>query len=104
MKNIDNIEENEDLRKEYKNLARNSIFSFLNSYSLHIIALGSSLQLARIISMETWGFLILATSFIGILSIIVSLIPLGLEFSLNYSRYNAKNKMSKFKSFYDNIL
>ena len=59
------------------------------------------------ISQTEWGFLIIATSYITIITFIVSFIPLGLNSSLNYfiPRYIALKQNNKIKSLiYSSIL
>lgn len=89
------------LDPQYKTLAKNALFSLFLSYSAFIITLLTSFLLARMISREEWAILILATSIIGIFSIIVSFIPPGLIFSMNFyiPRYRAKNKQLKLRNF-----
>jgi len=89
------------LDPQYRTLAKNALFSIFLSYGSFIITLLTSFLLARMISREEWAILILATSIIGIFSIIVSFIPPGLIFSMNFyiPRYRAKNKQLKLKHF-----
>jgi O-antigen/teichoic acid export membrane protein len=56
--------------------------------------------MARLISKESWGFLILAMSYINIVSLILSFFPPALNFSLNYyiPRYVTLNQSNKLKS------
>lgn len=85
---------------EYKNLATNTFYSFLINYGAFFFTFIYSFLLARLITDETWDFLILATSYITIIVIITSFLPPGLNLSLNYylPRYIALNQTSKIKS------
>lgn len=85
---------------EYKNLATNTFYSFLINYGSHFFTLVYSFLLARLITDESWDFLILATSYITIIVIITSLLPPGLNYALNYyiPRYLALDQKYKIKS------
>ncbi len=89
------------LEPEYKTLAKNALYSIVLNYSIYFFTLLNSFLLARMISREEWAILILATSLIGIFSIIVNFIPPGLILSMNFyiPRYRARNKQSKLRSF-----
>lgn len=92
--------------KEYKNLARNTFYSFLMNYGSHFFTLIISFLLARLIIDIDWQFLILALSYMAIITIITSLLPPGQDYSLNYyiPRYLALNQKSKIKSLIKNAL
>jgi len=92
---------NKTLSKDHRILAKNTFFSFLFSYGKFLFALISSFIIARIISQEMWGFLILALSFINIFTFIFVFFPpsLGLSFHYYIPRYRALNQNSKLKSF-----
>ena len=89
------------LDPQYKTLAKNAFFSIFLSYSTYIFTLLTSFLLARMISREEWAILILATSIIGIFSIIVNFLPPGVIFSMNFyiPRYRAKNEPLKLRNF-----
>ncbi|MBY8989917.1 MAG: oligosaccharide flippase family protein [Candidatus Lokiarchaeota archaeon] len=91
---------------EYKNLATNTFYSFLINYGSHFFTLVYSFLLARLITDESWDFLILATSYITIIVIITSILPPGLNYALNYyiPRYLALNQKYKIKSLIRNSL
>lgn len=97
---------NKVLRKDHRILAKNTFYSFLFSYGKFLFALISSFIIARIISQETWGFLILTLSFINIFTFIFVFFPpsLGLSFHYYIPRYRALNQNSKLKSFVLNSL
>ena len=99
--NTDKKKENKNLGKHYKTLAKNSIYSIFNRYGTYVFSLATSFLVARMISKEIWGFLILATSLMGIFTLITSFLPPGMNFSLGYyiPRYRAQNKMKMVKSF-----
>jgi O-antigen/teichoic acid export membrane protein len=90
--------------KEYKNLARNTFYSFLMNYGSHFFTFIISFLLARLITDTNWQFLILALSYMAIITIITSLLPPGQDYSLNYyiPRYLALNQKSKIKSLIKN--
>jgi len=92
---------NKNLSKDHRVLAKNTFFSFLFSYGKFLFALITSFIIARIISQETWGFLILTLSFINIFTFILVFFPpsLGLSFHYYIPRYKALKQNSKLKSF-----
>ncbi len=65
-----------------------------------------SFLVARLITKDIWGFLILATSTISIFLIILYFTPPGLELSLNYylPRYIVLKQKNKLKSFIKNAV
>lgn len=93
-------------KQEYKNLARNTFYSFLINFGSHFFTLIYSFLLARLIGDESWGFLILATSYITIIIIITNFLPPGSNYALNYyiPRYLALNEKPKIKSLIKNTL
>jgi len=101
MQNSDGNRENKKLDKQYITLAKNTFYSIFDRYGTYIFLLISSFLLARMISKEVWGFLIIATSIIGIFTLIISFIPPGLIDSLRYyiPHYRAQNKMKIVRSF-----
>ncbi len=90
-----------DKNTEYKNLTRNSLFSIYSVYSVFFLNIIISFLLARLISQELWGFLILATSYVGIITLILSFLPPGLAPSLNFflPRLIAKNEIDNLKAY-----
>ena len=94
------------LSKDYRILAKNTLFSFLFSYGTYLFSIISSFIIARIISQDTWGFLILTLSFINIFTFILVFFPpsLGLSFHYYIPQYRALNQNSKLKSFVQNAL
>ena len=95
-----NRKENESIRDQ-KILAKNTYYSFLGSYSTYFLALVTSFLLARMITPSSWGYLIVATSYITIITYILSFLPPGLEAAMNYyiPRYKTLNEKNKLKSF-----
>lgn len=84
---------------EYKILAKNSFFSFLNSYGTYLFQIAIYFFIARLISKEIWDFLIIANSIILIVILIGTFFPPGLENSLNYfiPKYYALNQRGMLK-------
>lgn len=89
------------LENEYKNIAKNTFYVIINSYGTFILTFVSAFLIARMISLEDWGLVILANSLIGILITFSYLIPPGLIFSMNFyiPRYRAKNELVKLRIF-----
>ncbi|MFX0043511.1 MAG: lipopolysaccharide biosynthesis protein [Candidatus Hodarchaeota archaeon] len=85
---------------EYKKFAANTFYSILVNYGSHFFTFVYSFLLARLITDESWGFLIIATSYITIIVNIIHFLPPGLNHALNYyiPRYIALNQKSKIKS------
>ena len=102
----DTEKNNKNLSKDHRILAKNTFFSFLFSYGKFLFALITSFIIARIISQETWGFLILTLSFINIFTFILIFFPpsLGLSYHYYIPRFRALNQNSKLKSFVVNSL
>lgn len=100
MENIE-FENGEIINQEHRILAKNTFFSFFNNYSIIIFQIIISLLIARIISIDFWGILILSTSCITIITVISFYFPPALDYSLNYyiSQYIALNKLNKARSF-----
>ncbi|MFW9989793.1 MAG: oligosaccharide flippase family protein [Candidatus Odinarchaeota archaeon] len=99
MKKTDNKNQTSKGTSEYRNLATNTFFSFMLNYSSLLFTFIYSFLLARLFIDAIWGILIIATSIIMILVTITSLLPPGLNFTLNYyiPRYIALNEKSKIK-------
>jgi len=90
-----------DHKVEPKKIIKNTFYSFLSRMSLYIYAMITSFLLARQISQELWGFLILATSYIAIVTTVISFIPPGLDYSLIYfiPHFQSLKKMRVLKTF-----
>lgn len=101
---FDNPNNNEttdsSVQREILTLARNSLYSFLNSYGTFIFSIITFFFMARLISDVEWGYLILANTYILIILLILSFLPPGLGPSLNYyfPRYLVQNDFSQLKS------
>ncbi len=89
------------ITRDHRILVKNSLYSFLNSYGSFFFSLVTSFLLARLISKELWGFLIITLSYIAIFNIISSFFPPGLDATLNYHipRYLALKEYSDLKYF-----
>jgi len=101
---FDNPKNNETtdplVKREVLTLARNSLYSFLNSYGTFIFSIITFIFMARLISDVEWGYLILANTYILIILLILSFLPPGLGPSLNYyfPRYLVQNDFTQLKS------
>ena len=89
------------LDSRYKTLVKNTLFSIFLSYGTFIISLLTSYLFARMITRDEWGILILASSIIGIFSILVNFLPPGTIFAMNFyiPRYRANKELIKLKHF-----
>ena len=89
------------ITRDHRILAKNSLYSFLNSYGSFFFSLVTSFLLARLISKELWGFLIITLSYIAIFNIISSFFPPGLDATLNYHipRYLALKEYNNLRAF-----
>ncbi|MFW9772365.1 MAG: polysaccharide biosynthesis C-terminal domain-containing protein [Candidatus Thorarchaeota archaeon] len=90
-----------EMEREYKSLAKNSILSFIHSYSGFFLSIITSFIMARIISQITWGFLIIALSYVAIFTLTLTFLPPSLGLSFNYfiPRDRALKQNTKLKSF-----
>jgi O-antigen/teichoic acid export membrane protein len=90
-----------DLSKDQKILAKNTVYSIFTNYSGYFFALLTSLLMARLITKELWDYLILATSIINISSAVLIFLPPSLGLSYNYyiPKYSVLNQNTKLKSF-----
>ncbi|MFX1356565.1 MAG: lipopolysaccharide biosynthesis protein [Promethearchaeota archaeon] len=95
----------EELKQNQRTLAKSSIFSLLYKYGVQIFSIFTSILMARIVSQAEWGLLILAISYTGIFSQIISYLPPGLDSTLNYyiPRYIGLNKYNSLKSLIKNM-
>ena len=92
------------LEKEYKILFKNTIFSYLNSYSSYIFSLATSFIIARTISRDLWGILLLGISIIHIIINLLAFFPPSLSYTLSHyiPRYLIEKEYGKLKSFIRN--
>lgn len=104
MKNLEN--ESEKNNELHRLVVKNSIYSLVNNYGILIFQIIVSILLARLISQDLWGYLIIASSYIGIISIILTFFPPALGLSLNYyiPKYIALNQYNKLKSIIKNAI
>jgi O-antigen/teichoic acid export membrane protein len=91
---------NDEISNEYRLLAKNSLYSGLHNFTLIIYSMVLSFLLARLITIETWQYFILANTIILIIIQLSRLIPPSLESSLNYyiPKYLILKQNSKLKS------
>lgn len=96
-----NLPRDKDMEREYKSLAKNSIFSFIHSYSGFFLSIITSFIMAKIISQITWGFLIIALSYVAIFTLTLTFLPpsLGLSFNYYIPRDRALKQNTILKSF-----
>ena len=100
MRNMKDSEKVGIINKDHRKFAKSAFYSLFNSYGIFIFQIIITFFMARLISQESWGFLILAMSYINIVSLILSFFPPALNFSLNYyiPRYVTLNQNNKLKS------
>lgn len=91
---------------ENKNLFENSIYSFLYMYSGIFFQVVIAFLIARLITIESWGVLILFTSFITLVVVITNYFPPALEFSVIYyiPRFISLEENKNLRSFIKNAL
>ena len=101
-----NVKEDEAPDGEYINFAHGAAYSFLNNYSIFIFQIIVSIFLARLLTPELWGFLILSTSIIAIVLIILRMLPPALDLSIIYyiPKYKVQEQISELRSFIKNSL
>lgn len=94
------------ITKDHRILAKNSFYSFLNTYGSFFFSTITSFLLARLIKDVLWGYLVLALSSIAVINLILSFFPPGLDDSLNYyiPKYLALNKKSELKYFFKSAI
>ncbi len=94
------MDETDKITMEHRYLAKNSFYSILNTYSTFFFTLIITFFIARLISKEAWGYLILANSYILIITIILTFLPPGLNQTLNYfiPQYYSLNQINRLKS------
>jgi len=83
-----------------------NIFSFIQTYGSFFIALISSYFIARILSAEEWGYLILGISTISTISLLIAYFPPASQIMLNQliPQNHYKNKIDKLRSLILGIL
>jgi len=87
------------ISKDHRKFAKSAIYSLFNSYGIFIFQIVISFFLARLLTQELWGFLLLALAYINIVTLILSFFPPALTFSLNYyiPRYITLSQNNKLK-------
>ena len=101
------LKTNEAKKKgEYKLLFKNTFYTYLNSYGSYIFSLATSFILARTISQELWGILILGISYIAIISNILYFFPPSIPSSLSHyiPRYYVQKEYDTLKTIVRNAL
>jgi len=106
MNNVEEKKNPQELRREYKTLAKNSFYNFLNSYGVIFFSMITSFFTARIISQTQWGFLIVALSIVNIFIIVLNFFPpsLGLSFHYYIPRYRSLGESTRLKFLIRNSL
>ncbi|MFX0043241.1 MAG: lipopolysaccharide biosynthesis protein [Candidatus Hodarchaeota archaeon] len=84
---------------ERKVFLKNTFYSYLNNFATYFLSIVTSFFVARLISPKLWGFILLATSILMIISIISSFLPPGLEIASVYyiSKYKVANERKNMK-------
>jgi len=99
MRNMKDSEKVGIISTDHRKFAKSAFYSLFNSYGIFIFQIIISFFMARLISQELWGFLLLAMAYINIVSLILSFFPPALTFSFNYyiPRYVALNQKNNLK-------
>jgi O-antigen/teichoic acid export membrane protein len=90
---------NREIFEDHRQLAKSSIYSLLNNYGIFVFQLVISILIANLISQTLWSYLILAMSYINIVSLVLSLFPPALNIALNYyiPRYSTLGQHNRLK-------
>jgi len=104
--NNESEEKNRETKREEKILVKNTFYSLFTSFSNFAFSIITVFFIARLISKNDWGLLILATSLISIFTLILVFLPpsLGLSIIFYASEFKALNQNRKLKSFIKNAL
>ncbi|MEJ2249402.1 MAG: hypothetical protein P8Y97_07055 [Candidatus Lokiarchaeota archaeon] len=94
-------ENNGEPHPEYKVLAKNSFYSFLNTWGFLIFSIVNAFFMSKLLNPDTWQIFILAYSIIGISSLIIGFLPPGLENATEYyvSRFYSLEDFGSLKNF-----
>ncbi|MFX1409541.1 MAG: polysaccharide biosynthesis C-terminal domain-containing protein [Promethearchaeota archaeon] len=86
---------------DHKILAKNTFYSYLHTYGLFILSVVNSFIIARIISQNEWGFLILTLSYVNIFHLFLTFLPPSLGLTMNFyiTKFRTTNENLKLKSF-----
>lgn len=105
MRQLDSIKKAEN-SNENKNLFKNSIYSFIFMFSGIFFQIAIAFLIARAITIESWGVLILSTSFIALVVVITNYFPPALDSSIIYyaPRFISLKENKKLRSFIKNVI
>lgn len=94
-----NSNSDKTIDREHINLAQGTTYSFLYNYSTLLFQVIISFLLARLLSQELWGFLILVNTYIAIITLILTFLPPSLNNVLNYAipKYNSLEQKENIK-------
>ncbi|MFX1303256.1 MAG: hypothetical protein ACFE9X_07850 [Promethearchaeota archaeon] len=100
-KNKNKLNQKKELKNEYRKLAKNSFYNFLNSYTVIFFSLVTSFFTARLISKSLWGLLIISQSYVNIFILILNFFPpsVGPTYHYYLPRFITLNQNNKLKSF-----
>jgi len=106
MNTENNPKEKKKLTREHKILAKNSLYSFMQTYGNFLFSIITASVIARTISPQEWQYLILTLSLIGIFMTFLAFLPPSLGGSMIYyiSSYHALNYNTKLRSFTRNAI
>ena len=101
MNEIDNSNKESTQNQEYQILAKNSLYSGLYNFSLVVYSMLYSFFIARLLSIDLWGVLILATSVNLLITQFTRLFPPSIERTLSYyvPKFHVLNQESNLKVF-----
>lgn len=105
MTELDNSKKAEN-SNEYKNLFKNSIYSFLHNFLGIFFQIIIPFLIARLITIESWGDLILSISFITLFMVVTNFFPPALEYSIIYyiPRFISLEENKKLRSFIKSVI
>ncbi|MHA1294764.1 MAG: oligosaccharide flippase family protein, partial [Promethearchaeota archaeon] len=103
---LENKKNKKQLTQNQRVLAKNTFYSFLQSYGVFFFSLITSFFIARMITQEEWGFLFLTLSYITIFTLFLGFCPPSLADSVKYyiPTYRALEQNTKLKSFIINAI
>ncbi|MFX1584189.1 MAG: lipopolysaccharide biosynthesis protein [Promethearchaeota archaeon] len=106
MNDIEGEAPRRSLIKSRRAFVKNSLFSILHIYSGFFLSLVTSFILARMITQQEWGYLILALSYTSLFSLILIFFPPSFGITINYyiASYHSLEQNTKLKSFIRNAL
>jgi O-antigen/teichoic acid export membrane protein len=91
---------NQESFSDHRILVKSSFYSFLSIYGNFFFNLIITILIARLISPEAWTVLIIANSYMLIITLILTFFPPGLQQTLRYyiPRYQSLNQTQNLKS------